>query len=88
MQNRPWISNTFRQSSAAIFTDPMTVQLNVARVSFNLATISQGPTSGQAALENVPANVASLAQFLYLKDGVFIDPMIHTYRVVLVKLRS
>lgn len=42
MQNRPWISHTFRPSSAAVFTDPMTVQLNVASVSLSLATVLQG----------------------------------------------
>lgn len=42
MQNRPRVSHAFKPSSAAVFIDQMTVQLNVASVSLSLATISQG----------------------------------------------
>lgn len=51
----------------------MTVQLSMANVSLSLATISWKPMSSQAALENAPENLASVAEFLHLRDDTFID---------------
>lgn len=55
----------------------MTVQLSMVNVSLSLATISWQPMSSQAALENVPENLASVAEFLHLSDDTLIGIIDH-----------